>query len=552
MKPIKINVFVVIALGLFITTFVVRRVMIANQLEAVEETLDRLRSHEKLQRHLNALVAVVTKSDAELRGLVLSQDTRFVKEIDECLNTMGKSFHNIQKLTSADHFFSVEDTARIAILLQRNLKFIAEIKKLADSGKFEEASKKISSRAGQNITDSLTTMLGNTASEIAASIQASEQNYDKRKSKEINFSLLSYIGLILLLIWFLVLLYREIRKNHAIQYQLMEREQKLKVTLESIADGVLTTDRKGNINYLNPSAELLLSCQLLEVAGTPLKQVYHITDETTKEPLTAIFDQVIGKGQKLINRNNTVLHGRGQVDYIIENSAAPVRDKAGAVTGMVLVFRNITERVKSIKALRAAEKEFRSIYENTSEGIYRSTLEGELLMVNPAMLKIFEYESEAQMLQVVDDVGDKLFRNPADREEVMQKLKRKGRVEHFEFQGKTCSGKVIWVACNAHLVFKETGEIDYTEGTFSDITERKTYQARIERHYNMLKQYAFINSHKVRAHVATLLGLSKLLIDKHILAEEKDNILDIIYHETEQLDGVIRGLSVLINEDATT
>jgi PAS domain S-box-containing protein len=213
---------------------------------------------------------------------------------------------------------------------------------------------------------------------------------------------------------------------------------------------------------------------------------------------------------------------------------------------MVIVFRNVTERKINELALIEAEKKFRTIFENTKEGIYRSTLNGQLVLVNPSMVKMFEYESEKQMLQYIQNIGQQLYVNQSDRENIIFQLKKEGIIKEYEFQARTFTGKTIWIIVNAHNVYDDRGEVAYLEGTTTDITQRKTDQERLRNHFEILNKYAFINSHEVRAHVATMLGLMNLSFSQFISEEEKGQVLQHLYDETSKLDLVIRNLSELI------
>lgn len=121
------------------------------------------------------------------------------------------------------------------------------------------------------------------------------------------------------------------------------REKELaQVTLHSIADGVITTDTLGHIDYLNPVGEKLTGWKNEEAKGLPLSSVYQVVDETTREPIThpmvlgEIDGQVVGLVQHaLVNRDGK--------EFSVADSAAPIRDKQGQMIGTVLVFNDVTE-----------------------------------------------------------------------------------------------------------------------------------------------------------------------------------------------------------------
>lgn len=552
MKKLKLNVFAIIALMLFVFTLGGRRLIMRNQLEELRSTIEKLKAQKELQERIDGLLVLLNKSEADLRGHIITRDELFLSGFNERIETINSSFDSFMTLAVMQRILTSKDTLKIDSLLRTKIEFINYIKHLCEANRFDEAITIIKAGNGRVLADSLNSMFRRSGAELKLLIESTESDYIRKSSEENLFSLISFIGLMILLCGFLILLYFTIQKNEKIKTQLAEREEKLSVTLQSIADGVLTTDENGHVNYLNPVAETLLSRKLDDVAGEHIKKVFTISDEDTQEPIEAIFDQVILHGQKLETRNHTVLHsyGRNQ-EYIIENSAAPLFNHSNEIIGMVIVFRNVTERKKNELALVEAEKKFRTIFENTREGIYRSTLKGQLVLVNPSMVKMFEYESEEQMLQSIHHIGQQLYVNQSDRDNVVSQLKREGAIKEYEFQARTYTGKTIWIVVNAHNVYDENGDIVCVEGTTTDITQRKLDQERLRHQFDILNRYAFINSHEVRAHVATMLGLMNLSFSQFITEDERKQVLQHLFDETNKLDLVIRNLSELIGSGSS-
>ncbi|MGE0588180.1 MAG: PAS domain S-box protein [Cyclobacteriaceae bacterium] len=225
-----------------------------------------------------------------------------------------------------------------------------------------------------------------------------------------------------------------------------------------------------------------------------------------------------------------------------------VKDKYGKPVKFSGTVLDITTLQLREEALKASEKKYRTIFENTSEGIYRCTVEGELLLANPSFVQIFGYTSEEEMKSDVKDIGENLYAVAADRQRFLSELLVKGFVNKAEVKAKTRLGDTIWVSINAHLAYSVGKTIEYIEGTITDITERRLSLQKIDEQYEALRKYAFINSHEVRAHVATLLGLSNLFASENVNKMEKENIVELMQRETSALDIVIRKLSVIINE----
>src|SRR5215208_6769448 len=122
---------------------------------------------------------------------------------------------------------------------------------------------------------------------------------------------------------------------------------------------------------------------------------------------------------------------------------------------------------------RQAEEKYRSIFENAVEGIFQTTVDGRFLTANPAMARIFGYESPEEMLGTISDIGDQLYAEPERWEEFYRLALRDGFVSGFEVQMHRKDGKPAWVSANARAVYDAEGGISGYEGTLEDITERR-------------------------------------------------------------------------------
>lgn len=130
-------------------------------------------------------------------------------------------------------------------------------------------------------------------------------------------------------------------RKHA-EIMLFEQKERAEVTLHSIGDAVVTTDARGNIDYLNPVAEKLTGWRGKEAFGEPLMTVLNIVDEKTERPLADPTMPVLSKGVVNHLPGDSLLIRRDQQRAIIEDSAAPIRSRDGGIIGSVLVFRDVT------------------------------------------------------------------------------------------------------------------------------------------------------------------------------------------------------------------
>jgi PAS domain S-box-containing protein len=143
-------------------------------------------------------------------------------------------------------------------------------------------------------------------------------------------------------------------------------------------------------------------------------------------------------------------------------------------------FLDIEDQLQLLTQLRASEKKYRDIFENTVEGIYHTSLEGKVLNVNPAFARMFGYSSPQEMINAVTDIGEQHYVDTAERKRLSAVLLQKGRVRGLEFKMRRKDGSLFWMGISASVVRDPDGKVMYFEGTCVDVTERKHAQERLQ------------------------------------------------------------------------
>jgi PAS domain S-box-containing protein len=155
---------------------------------------------------------------------------------------------------------------------------------------------------------------------------------------------------------------------------------------------------------------------------------------------------------------------------------------------IIASFLDISDRKKVERALKESEEKYRNIFENVTEGIYQTTVDGKILDANPAFARILGYESPAQIMKTVGSLACEMCVDPDRREELKNRLERDGVVTNFEVRCRRLDGSKIWLATNARAVRNGAGSLQFFEGTVRDITERKRMQADIENKSRSLEE----------------------------------------------------------------
>ncbi len=174
---------------------------------------------------------------------------------------------------------------------------------------------------------------------------------------------------------------RDISERQRMMAALSEQGERFRVTLRSIADAVIATDARGNVDFINPAAQRLTGWQQAEAVGRPIEQIFHIVREHGGAAAENPVRRCLGELQPVALADQTLLVGRDGTARNIQDSAAPIFDAFGDMRGSVLVFHDISEQRRM-----ASEMMFRSTHDPLTNLLNRAEFESrvELLLREPA------------------------------------------------------------------------------------------------------------------------------------------------------------------------
>ena len=257
-------------------------------------------------------------------------------------------------------------------------------------------------------------------------------------------------------------------------------EENLSITLNSIGDAVIATDPAGCITRMNPTAERLTGWTLSDAIDRPLAEVFRIVNATTRETVADPVQLVMAQGQVVGLANHTVLLAKDGREYQISDSAAPIRNAAGAIVGVVLVFSDVTQKYQIDTALHDSELRFRSYFELPLVGIAITSLEKGWLDVNQRLCDLLAYPREELMALTWPDITypDDLAGDLTEYERVLT-----GQTNGYSLDKRFVrkDGVVIYASIAVSCVRKSDGSPDYFVALVQDIDARKrAEQALIE------------------------------------------------------------------------
>jgi PAS domain S-box-containing protein len=149
---------------------------------------------------------------------------------------------------------------------------------------------------------------------------------------------------------------REIAERRRAELSEQAQAERLRVTLASIGDAVITTDARGLVTYLNGIAESLTGWNNKDASGKPLETIFQIINEQSRQTVENPVQRALREGRVVGLANHTVLVARNGIERPIDDSAAPILDKSGAIVGVVMIFRDVTERRRAEQVLKEADQ----------------------------------------------------------------------------------------------------------------------------------------------------------------------------------------------------
>ncbi|HVF23065.1 MAG TPA: PAS domain S-box protein [Pyrinomonadaceae bacterium] len=297
----------------------------------------------------------------------------------------------------------------------------------------------------------------------------------------------------------LIITFAEIAK--VAQARATERHEVFRVTLRSIGDAVITTDIHGRVTYLNEVAESLTGWSLKEALDEPLERVFPIVNEVTRQPVENPATRVLREGIVVGLANHTVLIKRDGTECPIDDSAAPIRDEQGHVSGCVLIFRDVTAQrlIEHDKANQLhTARLLAAIVESSNDAIISKSLDGIIQTWNAAAERLFGFTAEEAVGRHISIVIPP--ERIAEEEQIIRRLRAGQRVEQFETERVRSDAQRIIVALTISPIKDDAGNVVGASKIVRDVTQRK----RLEDNLRVLAANLSENDRRKNEFLATL------------------------------------------------
>ncbi|MDF1518123.1 MAG: PAS domain S-box protein, partial [Lutibacter sp.] len=284
--------------------------------------------------------------------------------------------------------------------------------------------------------------------------------------------------------------FQDITERKREEESLRESEENLSITLNSIGDGVIATDLKGLVVKMNPIAEKLCGWSLIDAAGKPLTEVFNIVNADTRETVVNPVKKVLENGEIVGLANHTVLISKNGTEYQISDSAAPIKNKEGKISGVVLVFSDVTEKYLTAQSLIENEERLNLFFNQSLTAFFFMNFDepvawnesadkeknlddvfGRLRVTKANQAMLDQYMATEDEL-INRTFNDFFAHDLKQGRRVLRELFDKGSL-HIDTSELRFDGTQMWVEGDYICLYDSKGSIKGLFGTQHDITNRK-------------------------------------------------------------------------------
>lgn len=249
------------------------------------------------------------------------------------------------------------------------------------------------------------------------------------------------------------------------------------LAISASSNGIIICDAGSEglpIIYANEGFERITGYSVAEAVG---RNCRFLQGDDTEQPALEELRDALREGRdcKVVLKN----YRKDGTSFWNELSVSPVRDGSGGVTHFIGVQNDITERKNAESSLREAEETYRSIFENSAEGIFQTTPEGRVVRANPALARLFGFESPKHLISASSNREGQLYAAPEHWEEFVRRVEREGDAARVESEIRRRDGGVRRVSVRARSLRDERGELRGYEGIIRDVTEKRRGEAAL-------------------------------------------------------------------------
>ncbi len=344
-----------------VLALLVGAVLLAWQIAVANQTVALIQNNDNRIAQTLHIEQLIVDQETGLRGYEVTHDPRLLQPFFTAEQALPDAFTRRRALASNDARRGSVDSLRSSHATWEQGFAVPLIATIKAGGQTNDVQLNYQ---GKLLMDDIRARIADLNKSTTANRDLFIQRWHRQVRNTILASILAAIALGLIIGLYLRSLVKQVsaafRQSHDVlrvrAEQTFRSEERLRTTLRSIGDGVITCDPDGRVQSMNYTAQDLTGWSEEEAREQPVDHVFHIIDETTRQTIENPVTRVMQTNAVARLQNHTILKRRNGSEIFIEDSGSPIRDKHGKLIGIVVVFRDVTHAKKSQEALLANEK----------------------------------------------------------------------------------------------------------------------------------------------------------------------------------------------------
>ena len=473
MHPARSRALGVAAIAMALVTLLIISVLCYQDWKRYQSASATIRETRRILNLNETLIGRVRDAETGQRGFLLTGRTEYLEPYQAALEHLPAEMGDVAALANEG---SAERTRfeRLRLLITQKLDELRETIDLRRSQGLSAALAKVQTDQGKQTMDRIRQISHDVDVAETARWQAA---WDRLNSGAQELRYVILLGAVLLVA--LVGTGGAALRNAARQMEQMvtqldqskrgaeQGQDLLRSTLYSIGDGVITTDRSGAVHMMNAVAERLTGYKEAEARGGQIERIVNIVNQATRIVVENPVQRALKDGQVVGLANHTVLISKSGVEVPIDDSAAPIKGSREDISGVVLVFRDVSERRKAFDTARRLA----SIVENSDDAMVGKTLDGTVTAWNRGAERLFGYTAEEM-------IGNPIARIvPPDRldemRDILERIAQGESFDHHETERVTKDGRRVRVSLTVSPIRDSDGQVVGASKIARDITRQR-------------------------------------------------------------------------------
>lgn len=333
----------------------------------------------------------------------------------------------------------------------------------------------------------------------------------------------------------------DITERKKSELESLEKEYQLERFADSVHSAIIVANEDGAVKYWNQHAANLFGYskeEAIQLNVADLIPLHHQDSHKSGFSRFKKAGKLKGDGERM------ELEALTKKGDLLPIELSLTSWKQGKASFECAVLTDITDRKKAKVQLANSERRFRDLFENSLDGIYKSTSDGKFVEVNPALVKMLGYGSGKELMSI--DIKSQLYFEEEERE-----TNKEGNIDVYRLKKK--NGDEIWVEDHGRYEPNKSGEIVFHAGVLRDFTARKNAEDKLihslevtmEQNKRLL-DFSYIVSHNLRSHTSNISGVLSLL-EMAETDEEKADLMEMLRKVADALDDTMHHLNNVVN-----